>query len=252
MARPSKLTEHLLQLNVTGFTNATQHRWLRLIGQGRLSKDAQLQWLLQDRMYAMSYVPFIGSLLAKVHLSNTNKRTKTTQWAIADMLIGALVNIKRELEMFEVTLEQHYSWSRWDDVETRLVPATVAYQNLMAAATSPSSDLLAGLTLLWAMEKCYLEAWRFTKSQGPEDNASEGNGDVVRDVLIPNWTSPEFVAFVDDIGQLLDRWYSRSEATSESTKRCEDVWQQVLHCETQFWPKVGAEGQVEGTGTTGT
>jgi len=72
--------------------------------------------------------------------------------------------------------------------------------------------------------------------------------------LIPNWTSPEFIEFVDQCADVLnaaaasegldtiiksgDNATTGSANTEEVLKRCENVWKQVLHLEESFWPEV--------------
>lgn len=117
---------------------------------------------------------------------------------------------------------------------------TVAYQHLFAGATGPAVPVVVGLTALWATERCYLEAWRYARSQtwGVEEKDEDQVQTCLRTELIPNWTDEEFVAFVDRIGGLLDEWAERLEMDGSEWRACEDVWVQALGAEEAFWPKV--------------
>ncbi|KAF2219633.1 hypothetical protein BDZ85DRAFT_38772 [Elsinoe ampelina] len=234
---PPKFTDRLMSLDPQGFKAATQHPWLRLIGQGKLPQDAQLQWLQQDRIYALSYVAFVASLLAKVSIPTTSERLTTLEWRIADMLIEALDNIRRELGMFESILKKHFDWGMTQETP-KASTTTRIYQQLFAAATTSNAPLVIGLAALWGTERCYLESWRFAKQQTSASTSPKTGYDVVGQVLIPNWTSTEFESFVNDIGSLLDELVASSSTTEEDIGRCEEMWRQVLWCEERFWPEV--------------
>ena len=105
-SKPQSLTTHPLNLDTQAFNSATQHPFLRLAGTSSLPSSNLLSWLVQDRLYALSYVSFIGSLISKTSLSSTSDRTQTLQWRVADLLIDALQNIRRELGLFEEVLRE--------------------------------------------------------------------------------------------------------------------------------------------------
>lgn len=135
--------------------------------------------------------------------------------------------------MFEDILRDEFQWGNGDEVA--MTPQTRAYTDLFAGTTGPGASVLVGLTTLWATERCYLQAWRFAKDQNCSDSGAEAG--VLRRVLIPNWTSSEFEAFVDDIEKLLNELAIEEEG--RGLGECEAVWKQVLWAERQFWPDVG-------------
>lgn len=227
------LTSHLLSLDNSAFEAATQHPWLALAGTSRLSKPALLAWLAQDRLYALSYVSFIGSLLSKTSLSSTADRAETLEWRVASTLIDALTNIRREIGMFEHVLRSEFAWSEGGE---RATTETRAYQGLFAGSAAPHQSLLVGMTALWATEKCYLEAWRFAAAQQSDEHVDPAKGDVMQTILIPNWTNAEFEQFVDAIGTLVDELAKDIPHESSERNKCEDVWKQVLWAEKNFWP----------------
>ncbi|THZ81734.1 heme oxygenase-like protein [Aureobasidium pullulans] len=231
---PKKLTEHLLAHSPDAFTSATRHPWLHLAGTSQLPTDSLLSWLTQDRLYIFSYIPFMGNMLSKTSIPTTSSRIKCLEWRVADCFINALTNVRRELGMFEDILREHFDWKEGGETATK---ETRAYQDMFAGAGAPSQSILVGMTALWATEKCYLEAWKYAlgfKEEVPEEKKSH----VLHTTLIPNWTCDEFEEFVICIGDLLDELADDIPEGSREWFKCEEVWQQVLWAEENFWPKV--------------
>ncbi len=246
MASPhaSLLTHHLLALSQPSFDAATQHPFLHAAGTGTLPKHALSAWLSQDRLYAQSYIRFIGLLLSKTRLPSSQTTQSSLQWRITDMLIEALTNIRREIQLFEKTaadyeLDLQTPWEGQESFE--MTHVTRGYVDLFMNAAGPGTSLLEGLVVLWATEKCYFEAWTYAGRLRLEGNLKQGDGadgGVLGKELIPNWTSAEFAAFVGTIGGLVDE-LGKVEGVMENDeerRRCEEVWRQVLWLEERFWP----------------
>jgi thiaminase len=112
MTSQGPLTSWLLASTPQSFKRATTHPFLASAGQGTLPKSTLSQWLSQDRLYAQSYIRFIGFLLAKIRLPaqaynpNPNLPQSTDAQAI-NVLIDALVNIRTELQFFEATAAEY-------------------------------------------------------------------------------------------------------------------------------------------------
>jgi thiaminase len=227
---PKKLTSHLIAHSPDAFNSATRHPWLRLAGTSQLPDHALLDWLTQDRLYIFAYIPFIGSLLSKASLTSKD----SLEWRLADCLINALTNVRRELAMFEDILRQHFAWQEGRHTAKR---ETTTYQDVFAGAAAPNQTILVGMTALWATEKCYLKAWKYAlmfKHQVPEDRKDH----VLHTTLIPNWTCDDFDHFVVGIGDLLDELAESVPEGSREWVKCEQVWRHVLWAEENFWPKV--------------
>ncbi|KAK1141662.1 hypothetical protein N8T08_008926, partial [Aspergillus melleus] len=108
MPPQESLTTHLPTLTPHSLHRATTHPFLQRAGQGTLAKPVLEQWLSQDRLYAQSYIRFIGLLLSKIRFpakphSQTQLQSASLESRISSTLIDALVNIRREIEFFEVT-----------------------------------------------------------------------------------------------------------------------------------------------------
>jgi thiaminase len=234
---PKKLTDHLLAQNPDGFKSATNHPWLRLAGTSKLPTPALLAWLTQDRLYIFSYIPFMGNMLSKASIPSTSSREKTLEWRVADCFINALTNVRRELGMFEDVLREHFDWKEGGEKATK---ETRAYQDMFAGAGAPNQSIVVGMAALWATEKCYLEAWKYAlsfKKEVPEERRDH----VLHTTLIPNWTCDEFEEFVISIGELLDELAADIDQDGTEWVKCEQVWEQVLWAEENFWPKVTKE-----------
>ncbi|KAK6536422.1 hypothetical protein TWF281_000659 [Arthrobotrys megalospora] len=246
------LTTHLLTLDPTAYKSATEHPFLTVAATGTLPTTPLLQWLLQDRHYALTYISFIGALLSKLTIPTTSNRQTTLPWKITDTLIFSLTNIKTELALFDKVLKEEFGWS--SQVEVEVLPVTRAYKDLFAGAGSAKASLLEGMTVLWATERCYFDAWGFAKRSAGDnksttmsakvggkdckDEDTDGKGDVMTRIFIPNWTSEDFKGFVDTLEELVNGIVEEEgvEKGSEIWRRCEEVWRQVLWLEEGFWP----------------
>lgn len=235
-----KLTTHLLSSSTIPFNSATQHPFLHAAGTLTLTTSSLSAWLLQDRLYALNYPTFIGALISKTTLPSTTTRTSTLEWRITSLLIDALTNIRRELSMFENVLREEFNWGKDSQAEEQQQQArqeTRAYADVFAGASAPGRSLLEGMVVLWATEKCYLEAWRYAKSQVKSDDG-KGEDHVLTRTLIPNWTCDEFVEFVDAIGELVDELGEGVQEGGSEWRVAEEAWRQVLWAEERFWPDV--------------
>ncbi|KAK6363198.1 hypothetical protein TWF730_000642 [Orbilia blumenaviensis] len=236
------LTTHLLNLDPAAYKSATEHPFLTVAATGALPTTPLLQWLLQDRHYALTYISFIGALLSKITIPTTSNRLDTLSWKIVDTLIFSLTNIKAELALFDKVLKEEFGWN--STVEVEVLPITRAYQDMFARAGSAKSSLLEGMTVLWATERCYFDAWGFAKRSSGNDKPSttgtKGEGDVMTRIFIPNWTSDEFEEFVDTLEGLVNGIVEEEGVGlgSEAWRRCEGAWKQVLWLEEGFWPDV--------------
>lgn len=245
------LTEHLLALSPTSFHAATHQDFLLFAGTGSLSKHTLSVWLSQDRIYAQSYIRFIGMLLSKIRLPSSPNAQASLQWRITVMLIDALTNIRREILFFEKTATEYELdlQTPWEGQESfGMNNVTRAYVDLFTSVAGPGTSLLEGLVVLWATEKCYFEAWSWTARLREEVQVEDGraaDGGVLEKEFFPNWTSAEFEGFVGRIGDLVDELGGREGVmlNEEERRRCEEVWRQVLWLEARFWPAVGDDGR---------
>jgi len=229
------LTSHLLHLDQQKLKAATTHPFLTAAATSTLPLDRTKAWLAQDRLYALSYVNFVGALLSHISIPSTSDRETTLHWRAVDLLIDCLTNIRRELALFEQTAAAE-GWLE-EICAAQPTVQTRAYQDLFAGATANGRSLLVGLTVLWATEESYLRAWRFAWSK-MDQGLSAKEKDVMQRVFIPNWSSAEFEAFVRKIGALVNKFGNAVEEGGPEWVECEVAWKQVLWAEQEFWPKV--------------
>ncbi|KAE8144139.1 heme oxygenase-like protein [Aspergillus avenaceus] len=253
------LTPHLRSL--TPHQKATTHPFLHAAGNGTLPKQTLSKWLSQDRLYAQSYITFIGSLLSKLQLptSPSPSAHATIAKRVIRVLIDALQNITRELEFFksvagEYGLDLGMSWDcdlddfgNGNDNEEKgkerfgPSPVTHAYLDMFGRAGSAGASLLEGMVVLWASEVCYLTAWRFARGvMESTEGRGELDGGALRERFIPNWTSGEFEEFVNAIGDLVDELAGEVDGREKEVllEKCEGWWRQVVWLEERFWPEV--------------
>ncbi|KAK6376264.1 hypothetical protein LTS17_006859 [Exophiala oligosperma] len=219
-------------------------------GLGTLPKETLQRWLSQDRLYAQSYIGFIGALISRVDLPyNVTDQSKSLRWRIVNLLSSALENIHRELRFFNDTAEKYglqIDASSRPGVPFTAEPATKQYIDLFRAfGTDPSMSLLEGLVVLWATEKCYLTAWTFASSfmkpSGPPEPHADEDGGALRGEFIPNWTSSDFEKFVEDIAKVTDLLAERENAINWRFNVYTAVWVHILDIEAKFWPSVEEE-----------
>lgn len=252
------LTTHLQTLHTPLYKTATTHPFLTHAAHGQIPKPLLSQWLSQDRLYAQSYIRFIGALLSKTRLpSHPETATASVESKVVDLLIDALVNIRRELGVFNdvaggfgLDLAPSSSSSNGgagtgDDgagAGFEANPITHSYIDLFMSASSPATSLLEGMIVLWATEICYLRAWQYARdtstSSTNQTGTEDADGGALRKHFIPNWTSPEFVAFVERIGEVVDEMAEGCERGEDVPGRCAVWWRQVLYLEGRFWPDV--------------
>ena len=132
-----------------------------------------------------------------------------------------------------------------------------SYSN-MCMAGSAGVSTLEGLVVLWATEVCYLRAWKYAASfmEGKDGKGEDGeeaqkgsaaggvadaDSGALRQKFIPNWSSSDFEAFVNRIGEVVDEMAIQIKGAEEAEKmreHCLDWWRQVVWLEEKFWPDV--------------
>ncbi len=255
-ANPSSLTSRLFSTSSPLFKAATQNPFLVAAGDGTLSKAKLSEWLSQDRLYAQAYIGFIGSLFAHVQLPIRHiifsHHNSSIHWRIVHTLRTSLDNIFRELKFFEDTAQKYGLDLEAETSETPFgrLTATSNYLSLFERFSCSidhddrGSDwvLLNGLIVLWATEKCYLEAWRFAASQSSASkaHATDADSGALREEFIPNWTSEAFADFVQQLEQLVNELMETATLypTEDAQDECRALWEEVLDVERRFWPEV--------------
>ncbi|KAF2465306.1 heme oxygenase-like protein [Lindgomyces ingoldianus] len=237
------LTAHLLTICHSQFNQATQQPFLSHAGCGSLAPGPLSQWLVQDGHYARGYVRFVGQLLAKIRLPQTQNSQFHPMYRTMDLLISALNNMRREMQFFEITATK-YGLTLSQDPPT---PITRALLDLFVSASSSSASLLEGMVVLWGTEHCYRSAWQYASSFSTSLSTPSTDSHIIalHQALIPNWTSPAFSKFVDATRALVDELanITTTRDGKEEMTRCEEIFRQICWLEERFWPDVDGMGE---------
>jgi hypothetical protein len=142
------LTAHLLATCSRPFIQATQQPFLSHAGCGSLAAGPLSQWLVQDAHYSRGYIRFVGQLLAKIRLPQTQNSQFHPMYRTMDLLISALNNMRREMQFFEITATK-YGLVLGQEGPT---PITRSLLDLFMSASGSSSSLLEGMVVLWGTE----------------------------------------------------------------------------------------------------
>jgi thiaminase len=247
------LTDHLASLStVPPYADATRHPFLVAAADGSLPTDRLALWLSQDRIYAShAYPAFIGSLIASMPRDSSHgiySREEQKNQHILSVRVFCLQNVVREVNFFRDLAEQ---WGLSLDVWKER-KGTKDYTAEMARI-SKSGRMEDALIFLWAMERVsglsvsghnltncfwhiqvYLDAWSFVASRLQSSSATEA---VSR--LASNWSSSEFIEFVDKLAKLVDNL--EIQPGTDAWKRAEAIWLRVVELEVGFWPTDGED-----------
>ncbi|KAH9931194.1 heme oxygenase-like protein [Amylocystis lapponica] len=224
MSRTS-LTLHLGSLSPT-----SQHPFLSAAGRGTLPPSRLSFYLAQDRIYAAhAYPAFLGRLLAAVPFSSLHAPDSPAERhnaRIVRVVSYALTNVVREVEFFTTSAERYGLGLSGipESKETRDYTAEMA----RVGAEGRIED---ALVFLWAMERYYLDAWRYVGSLMDGARAPEGGTATAVAAL--------FERFVDDLAELVDSLDIRP--GTEAYTRAEQIWLRVVELEEAFWPDVDGE-----------
>ncbi|GAA5820316.1 hypothetical protein JCM11251_005570 [Rhodosporidiobolus azoricus] len=226
---------------------ATTHPFLVAAGKHELTSDKLSEWLTQDRAYALhGYPKFIAQLISALPLTSPSHQTASK--SLLDLFSYSLANIAREVGFFD-SLGPNYGLNLSFAPPTtaaegklqgkRLKPLTKAYIDLLhatgAEAGRSGGGIEEGLTLLWAMEKIYFDAWTHAASQTQSSPiGTDKRTSAALTELIDNWTNSEFADFVNRIKVEMDKLDLQE--GSEAWERCEEIFKYTLWLEQRFWP----------------
>ncbi|KAL8371194.1 hypothetical protein RB595_001172 [Gaeumannomyces hyphopodioides] len=262
------LTEHLLESQQASHQAATQSPFLLAAAQGRLSKKLLGRWLANDRLYIHSYIKAAGRVLDAVNMDQAPPAAAepSPEAELVDWVVETLVGLRREEAMF-ADVARRYGLdlaldASPDDPRRVLQPAklpglihfealfaSVLPRDAPAAAPNPRTGpmWLEAAVVLWGTERVYLDAWSWARAQ-QSGEGEDADGGAVKKEFIPNWTSPEFAAFVDRLGRTLDRVVGQALAAVDPlerqavqagiVQRTAGTWSALLAAEAAFWPRV--------------
>ena len=86
-----------------------------------------------------------------------------------------------------------------------------------------------------------MDAWSYVNHELLSKKDQSANASFARFVrpFAANWSSDEFIKFVDDLASLVDDLHLMP--GSDEWKRAEGLWERVVELESEFWPQDGEE-----------
>lgn len=188
----------LVDRHEAAWTRATEHRFLSAVRDGALPRTAFDTWLAQDHIFASDLLWFQARLLARA--------PRPAQ----PVLAAGLVALVDELAWFEQRAEE-----RNIALETSPLPAAVAYRDLLDRLDR--ADFPVALTMLWALERAYLDAWSFARP-----------GAAAYQDFIAHWTTPQFAEYVAALQEAAD-------AVLVDGNDVDALFVEVVDAEGRFW-----------------
>lgn len=194
-------TKVLLTGQATTWQRILDHPFVAETSAGTLPRTSFDRWLVEDHYFVVSFRAFLTAL-TEVAPDRTAR----------DVLAGGLAALTPELELFETEAA-----ARGLDLTAEPSLLNLGYSSYLQACVNAGWPV--GITVLYAAEKAYYDAWASVRDSTGPDTPYVG--------FIANWSSPEFAAYVDQLGALVDR--------EELTDELQVAFGRVARFEIAFW-----------------
>lgn len=213
-SHPNFFHQHLLVASRPIWDAILNHPFLVSTAEGTISERVFKTWMAQDYLFVREEVPFLGVLISKAPPY------------LRPPLADAVVALNRELELFREQAEAHgVSFG-----EIQMSPTCHAYgQFLMATAYGRSFE--EGFTVLYGVEKAYLDSWAWVKTnqRGPSPWQA----------FIDNWTSEAFQNYITWLATTLDELtVGKSQADLDNMQ---ELFLLTARYEYLFWEMAASE-----------
>ena len=185
--------EELVRSNPDLWRSAIQHPFLDAIRDGTLPMSAFRAWLPQDYLFVRNELHFQAGLL------------RLAPRPAQAVLAAGLVALEAELTWFEAQAAR-FAISLQQEADA----VTGRYRDFMEE--SLSVGWARSITMLWTLERAYLEAWR---------GVAPGGGEYRE--FVEHWTAPAFAGYVESLEKAL------ADSGDESAFR------RVAELERDFW-----------------
>lgn len=183
-----------------------RHPFVTATADGSLPPEVFDRWLVEDHAYVVEFRRFLAALVALAPDEPGR-----------DLLAGALGPLQAELDLFRAEAAR-----RGLPLTGEPGPTTLGYSSYLHA--SLLDGLPVALAVLFGAEKAYYDAWAAVRA-GAAASAYRP--------FVQNWSSPEFGAWVDDLGELLDRVCPDGPTGAQRT-----AFDRVVRFELRFWDAV--------------
>lgn len=197
-------THALLTEQASAWRRILDHPFVARTSDGSLPKATFDRWLTEDYFFVRSFRSFLEALTEVAPDDEARK-----------VLAGGLAALVPELELFETAATE-----RGLDLGAEPSLLNLGYSSYLFASVRESWPV--GITVLYAVEKAYYDAWASVRDTTGRDTQYAG--------FIANWSSPEFSAYVDQLATLVDR--------EELTPAMRLAFDRVVRFELAFWDLV--------------
>ncbi|QNE19460.1 transcriptional regulator [Kribbella qitaiheensis] len=197
-------TRALLSGQETAWRLILDHPFVAQTSAGTLPLSAFDRWLAEDHYFVRSFRAFLTELIAIAPDEQAR-----------EVLAGGLAALVPELELFETAAAE-----RGLDLSAEPSLLNLGYSSYLTASVREGWPV--GITVLYAVEKAYYDAWASVRDTTGPDTQYAG--------FIANWSSPDFSAYVDQLGVLVDR--------EELTPALTRAFDRVVRFELAFWDLV--------------
>jgi thiaminase len=201
---PEPTSAALLAAQLPAWQRILAHPFVIETSAGTLPRATFDRWLTEDHYFVQAFRSFL------VELSAIAPDDEARQ-----ILAGGLAALEPELALFE-----REALARGLDLTTEPSLLNLGYTSYLLASVGEGWPV--GITVLYAVEKAYYDAWASVR-----DTTSPGTPYAA---FIANWSSPDFAAYVDRLGWLVDR--------EDLTVAMHLAFDRVARFELAFWDLV--------------
>jgi thiaminase len=205
----------LLLENADLFKAATEHRFLKQVADGTITKDQFQRWLAQDHFWVREFEQALAILASRAPRQ------------MRRAFFEALLNLHSELELFEETA----AGAGVDFAKGKMSQICNAYGSFLLSS-SVVRTFEEGLVAVYASEVTYLEAWSYVKRNQTKPSPWQE--------FVELWTGEGFRTWVESTGGMVD---ASAEAASPAVRSLmQRSFELALRYELRFW-----ESAFEGT-----
>ncbi len=197
-------TRALLTAQAAAWQRILDHPFVSRTSAGSLPKATFDRWIAEDYFFVLSFRRYLEALSSVAPDEEARK-----------VLAGGSAALIPELALFEQAAEE-----RGVDLAVEPSLLNLGYSSYLLASVQEGWPV--GITVLYAVEKAYYDAWASVRDTTGADTQYAG--------FIANWSSPEFAAYVEQLGELVDR----EELTPDLTR----AFDRVVRFELAFWDLV--------------
>lgn len=258
-ANMPSFTTLLLESDEAGYKRATQPQFLAAAAAGKVPKEVLGQWLANERLFLHAYIKGVGRLLSSLQLPHLTDSAQTPDpvTEFLDLSVEGLANARPEEKFLTETASRYGininlpahgdDWVAEDDK----IEGLRRFEALFGSIAWNDSTFLPWLesaVLFYATDKIYTDAWKWARSQleSGTDASKDLDDGVLRQLLIPRWSNPEWDVFVERMGKLIDSSVEHEVKLHQEgikaklSARAREQWKLVLAAEERFWPKFQA------------